>query len=156
MISYSRTDSSRSMQSARSQDNSLASSYPSLNRQPSLDSTAALISANPTGARAKCSTTPSPHGLKGQTPLTHPSPTVNTKEAMAVMQQLWSKPVGEEDTEPQPLSNLRKSAPFQIYTDTEVESAAPKSAPFEIFKDGPEPSKSSSQPFPIFSDPTAA
>jgi len=87
MISNSRTDSSRSMQYARSQDNSLASSYPSLNRQPSLDSTAALISANPTGARSKCGTTPSPQGLKGQTPfLDLASPTVNIKEAMAVMQ----------------------------------------------------------------------
>merc|ERR1719376_1498490 len=149
MISNSRTENSRSMQSVRSQDNSLASSYPSLNRQPSLDSTAALISANPTGARSKCGTTPSPHGLKGQIPLTQPSPTVNTKEAMAVMQQLWSKPVGEEDTEPQPLSNLRKSTPFEIYTDKEEEPAAPKPPPFEIFTDGPEPSKSSSQPFQI-------
>jgi len=153
MISNSRAENSRSV---RSQDNSLASSYPSLNRQPSLDSTAALISANPTGARSKCGTTPSPHGLKGQIPLTQPSPTVNTKEAMAVMQQLWSKPVGEEDTEPQPLSNLRKSAPFEIYTDKEEEPAAPKPPPFEIFTDGPEPSKSSSQPFQIFSDPTGA
>jgi len=156
MISNSRAENSRSMQPVRSQDNSLASSYPSLNRQPSLDSTAALISANPTGARSKSSATPSPHGMKGQTPLTQPSPTVNTKEAMAVMQQLWSKPVGEEDTEPQPLSNMRKSAaPFQIYTDTEEEPAVSKAAPFEIFKDGPEQLKSSGQPFEIFSDPTA-
>jgi len=156
LISNNRADNSRSIQSVRSQDNSLASSYPSLNRQPSLDSTAALISANPTGARSKCGTTPSPHGLKGQIPLTQPSPTVNTKEAMAVMQQLWSKPVGEEDTEPQPLPSLKNRAPFQIYTDTLSEPpVSAKSAPFEIFSDDSNPAKPP-QPFEIYSDPTAA
>merc|ERR1719318_1707498 len=136
-VTNSRSDNSRSQQTIRSQDNSLVNSYPSLTRQPSLDSTAALISANPTGARAKFGTTPSPHGMKGQTPITHPSPTVNTKEAMAVMQQLWSKPVGEEDTEPQPLPQAPSSAPFQIFSDsTEPAGAA---APFPIFSDSSAP-----------------
>eukprot|EP00090_Calanus_glacialis_P045458 TRINITY_DN8444_c0_g1_i3.p1 TRINITY_DN8444_c0_g1~~TRINITY_DN8444_c0_g1_i3.p1 ORF type:complete len:1504 (-),score=632.87 TRINITY_DN8444_c0_g1_i3:217-4728(-) len=153
-VTNSRSDNSRSQQTIRSQDNSLVNSYPSLTRQPSLDSTAALISANPTGARNKFGTTPSPHGMKGQTPITHPSPTVNTKEAMAVMQQLWSKPVGEEDTEPQPLSQVPSSAPFQIFTDsTEPALVAPTSAPFQIFSDSTEPAAAA--PFPIFSDSTA-
>jgi len=156
-VSHNRSDNSRSVQhsTTRSQDNSLASAYPSISRQPSLDSTAALIAANPTGAKAKCSTTPSPHGLKGQTPLTHPSPTVNTKEAMAVMQQLWSKPVGEEDMEPQPLpAQVPKSAPFQIYTDSSDQSPA-KPAPFQIFSDEPVATKPA-QPFQIYTDPGGA
>merc|ERR1719341_755925 len=154
-VTNSRSDNSRSQQTIRSQDNSLVNSYPSLTRQPSLDSTAALISANPTGARAKFGTTPSPHGMKGQTPITHPSPTVNTKEAMAVMQQLWSKPVGEEDTEPQPLPHVPSSAPFQIFTDsTEPAPVAPTSAPFQIFSDSIEPAAAAA-PFPIFSDSSA-
>eukprot|EP00092_Neocalanus_flemingeri_P017494 GFUD01018923.1.p1 GENE.GFUD01018923.1~~GFUD01018923.1.p1 ORF type:complete len:1477 (+),score=489.36 GFUD01018923.1:88-4518(+) len=144
----SRSDNSSRSQQTRSQDNSLATSYPSLTRQPSLDSTAALISANPTGARSKFGTTPSPHGIKGQTPITHPSPTVNTKEAMAVMQQLWSKPVGEEDSEPEPLQN------FQIFTDSSDQApVVPTSAPFQIFSDASEPAAAA--PFPIFSDNSA-
>jgi len=152
--SSSRSDNSRS-QLTRSQDNSLANSYSSLTRQPSLDSTAALISANPTGARAKF-TTPSPHSIKGQTPITHPSPTVNTKEAMAVMQQLWSKPVGEEESEPQPLSQQPKSTPFQIYTDTiDQAPVAPSPVPFQIFSDSTDSAAAAPAPFPIFSDQSA-
>jgi len=164
-VTNSRSDNSRSQQSVRSQDNSLVNSYPSLTRQASLDSTAALISANPTGARTKLGTTPSPHGMKGQTPITHPSPTVNTKEAMAVMQQLWSKPVGEEDREPQPLPQAPNSTPFQIFTDsapqpapasfqifTDSSESAPPAAPspFQIYTDSAAPA-----PFPIFSDSSA-
>jgi len=147
------TSSESSMeQSSRSQDNS-QTSYPSLTRQPSLDSTAALISANPTGARSKFDNTPSPaHIAKGQAVMSHPSPTVNTKEAMAVMQQLWCKQVGDEDSDPQPLpQEIKKSTPFQIYTDTTELDQQPKSTPFQIFSDEPSPPPPSAQ-FPIFSD----
>ena len=76
-----------------------------MSRQPSLDTTANLLNANPLGLRNRSVSsvaTPSPHAHRI---LSQPSPTLNTKEAMAAMQELWSKPVGEEDVEPSPLQN---------------------------------------------------
>ena len=58
-----------------------------------------------------------------------PSPTINTKEAMDVMQKLWSKPIGEEDKEPEPI----------VYCDPNpvvMQSVEPEAAqPFAIFCD---------------------
>ena len=91
------------------------SSLPALSRGPSLDSTAMLLAANPRP------------GLSSPSPLlSQPSPTVNTKEAMDVMQQLWSKPIGE-DSAPAP-------APT-IYCDPEPEKTEAPSQPFTIFCD---------------------
>merc|ERR550519_365521 len=148
--SSSRSESSRALL-GRSRDNSLACSFPSLSRQPSLDSTAALMAANPTGARSKFVTTPSPHSMKGIITVTNPSPTVNTKEAMAVMQQLWSNPVGVDDADPQPLPQPKST--FQIYTDENYAEPNP-AVPFPIFNDfqaAPAPTA----PFTIFSDAAA-
>merc|ERR550532_1266964 len=72
-----------------------------LSRNPSLDSTAVLLAANPNPAGSLATPSPSRSGLS------QPSPTVNTREAMGVMQKLWSKPLGVEDQEPAPI----------IYTD---------------------------------------
>ena len=62
---------------------------PAISRQPSLDTTANLLAANPCGGarnRSVNSTaTPTPHGSRHQI-LSQPSPTMNTKEAMAAMQ----------------------------------------------------------------------
>merc|ERR1719450_863453 len=86
-------------------------------RQPSLDTTANLLSANPSTGKNISSmstiiTTPSPHHSLTKMS-SQPSPTVNTKEAMAAMQALWSKPVGEDEQDPQPLQTSTNAAPFQ-------------------------------------------
>jgi len=147
-----------------------SSSIHSLSRKNSagnsLDDTAALMSANPLGSRSRSfgrsAKTPSPHGNKGPV-MSGPSPTVNTKEAMAMMQQLWSKPVGEPSfvipseltpTDQQKQHQQQKfeifsddrPTPIPIYGDQEPE----KPAPFPIFSD------QESAPFPIFSDQQAA
>ena len=93
-----------------------------LSRNPSLDSTAALLAANPNPSG--CLATPSP----SRSGITQPSPTINTREALDVMQKLWSKPIGEEDREPAPI----------VYSDhnPEVERVEPLPAqPFAIFCD---------------------
>ena len=139
---------------------------PGLSRQVSLDTTANLLAANPLGGgRNKSSNntvtptaTPSPHALRNSV-LSQPSPTLNTKEAMAAMVNLWSKPVGEEvDQDPQPLQESGHSAssvPFQIYTDS-----ATSSSNFEIFCDSGSstapPAQDAPAPFPIFCDENAA
>merc|ERR1719270_2251967 len=90
-----------------------------------------------------------------------PSPTVNTKEAMAAMQALWSKPVGEEtEQDPQPLQTSGQAAPFQIYSDSDSKPAASStsSTPFEIFCDTenvPPPAAGNTAPFAIFCDENA-
>merc|ERR1719312_461292 len=154
-------------------------SVPAFSRQPSLDTTANLLAANPLGGgggglqtRNKSSTvtptaTPSPHALKNSV-LSQPSPTVNTKEAMAAMVNLWSKPVGDEvDQDPQPLQDSGHSghavpasaAPFQIYTDSVDSASATGSSNFEIFCDSGSstapPPQTASVPFAIFCDENA-
>ena len=99
-------------------------SCPSLSRAASLDSTAVLLNANPTGSLA----TPSPLACRGG--LARPSPTINTREAMDVMQQLWSKPIGEEDQPPVPLVYTEPAQPapvqpFTIFCD-EAENVPPR------------------------------
>ena len=91
-----------------------------LSRNPSLDSTAALLAANPAGSVA----TPSP----SRPGLSQPSPTINTREAMDVMQKLWSKPIGEEENQSAPFvycdpSPVVTAQPFAIFCD---ENAAPR------------------------------
>ena len=136
---------------------------PSLCRKQSMDDTAALVSANPTGARSSVSLsrsqgrTPSPHGSRAPAWTSGPSPTVNTREAMKEMQQLWCN---ESSVEPAPMADLgarQQAAPvqFAIFSD---ENAAPPStpAPFPIFCDENAPPPSAgvpvAAPFPIFSD----
>merc|ERR1719357_1306563 len=148
---YSGTDSelSQPKQPLLSRDNSLGNSFPSFSRQPSLDTTAALLSANPTGAKNKVRSTPSPHGLKGQAPVAQPSPTVNTREAMAVMQQLWSKPVGDEEQD-QGILGPSNGSQFQIYSDSSEEQPDGNSVPFQIFSD--EGVHAQGVPFSIYND----
>ena len=150
-------------------------SIPAVSRQPSLDTTANLLAANPLGGgglqtRNKSITvtptaTPSPHALKNSV-LSQPSPTVNTKEAMAAMVNLWSKPVGDEvDQDPQPLQESgnfapASSAPFQIYTDSVDSVSATGSSNFEVFCDSGSSTAPTTQaapaPFAIFCDENAA
>jgi len=134
---------------------------PSISRQASLDTTANLLAANPCGVSKNRSvnstTTPSPHGSRHQV-LSQPSPTMNTKEAMAAMQALWSKPVGDDDQDPQPLqeSGPSTSVPFQIYTDTTDTAEVQKSSQFEIFCDENQPPAAPAPaPFAIFCDENA-
>ena len=160
--------------STRRIDQSEPSSVPSISRQPSLDTTANLLAANPLGGGCQSrnrsitsnssvtpAATPSPHGLKNSV-LSQPSPTVNTKEAMAAMVTLWSKPVGGEvDQDPQPLQDSgpavqSAAVPFQIFTD---DNSAASSGNFEIFCDhssssAPAPAPAA-PPFQIFCDENA-
>merc|ERR1719270_1954711 len=134
-------------------------------RQPSLDTTANLLAANPSTGRNISSqstiiTTPSPHHSLNKMS-SQPSPTVNTKEAMAAMQALWSKPVGEEtEQDPQPLQTSGQAAPFQIYSDSDSKPASSSSSSthFEIFCDNenvPPPAAVNTAPFAIFCDENA-
>ena len=152
-----------------------AAAPPAVSRQPSLDTTATLLAANPLGGNrslGSTAATPSPHGAKLTRELSQPSPTMNTREAMAAMAGLWSKPVGDDVFEdPQPLQNSGHApAPpsFQIYTDAEGDSRTDTGAtPFEIFCDtgsnsssgasaGPAQPAATTTPFPIFCDENAA
>merc|ERR1719234_3009639 len=133
-----------------------SSSSASLQRKHSMDDTALLMAANPTGARNKSQgRTPSPHGSKAPC-WSQPSPTVNTKEAMAEMQQMWcnaSVVATNPSSAPTPAP-----APFAIFSD---ENAAPPSSatvqPFPIFCDenAPPSATVAPLPFPIFSDENA-
>merc|ERR1719369_801139 len=138
----------------RSNDSS-SNSLHSLTRKNSLDDTAALIAANPSGSRSRPLTTPSPHGMKA--PFAAPSPTVNTKEAMAMMQQLWSKPVGEVPSFVAPADKTPtqpQQQSFEIFSDPTSEgafgggAAGPGLTPVPIYSDREE----NIVPFPIFCD----
>merc|ERR1719187_1021822 len=140
----------------RSTDTSGASS---LHRKNSMDDTAALIAANPTGASNSRSfsrsqgRTPSPHGSKAPC-WSQPSPTVNTREAMAEVQQMWRN----ASVAPDPSVPALAPAPFAIFSD---ENAAPpptaqSAAPPPIFCDENAPPASTAKaPFTIFSDENA-
>ena len=82
------TDSLNSSSSSeiRSADNS--------SKKISMDDTSGLMNANPTGLMARKAVTPNQHQ---RLPSSQPSPTMNTKEALAVMQQLWSTGAEQED-----------------------------------------------------------
>merc|ERR1719342_1977669 len=75
---------------------------------------------------------------------------------MAAMQALWSKPVGEDDQDPQPLqeSGPSTSQPFQVFTDSTDTAETQKSSPFEIFCDENKPSAEPA-PFAIYCDENA-
>merc|ERR1719458_2462153 len=96
------------------------SSSTSLQRKHSMDDTALLMAANPTGARNRShGRTPSPHGSKAPC-WSQPSPTVNTKEAMAEMQQMWcNASVVPDPPAPAP-------APFAIFSDDQEAQSVPK------------------------------
>ena len=131
-------------------ESSLSTSL-SLQRKHSMDDTALLMAANPTGARNRSQgRTPSPHGSKAPC-WSQPSPTVNTKEAMAEMQQMWCN----ASVAPDPPAPSPAPAPFAIFSD---ENAAPSAAvvqPFPIFCDENAPPAGSAAPFPIYSDENA-
>ena len=73
-----------------------------------------------------------------------------------VFQALWSKPVGEDDQDPQPLqeSGPSTSQPFQVYTDSIDTAETQKSSPFEIFCDENKP-PAEPAPFAIYCDENA-
>merc|ERR1719454_1009481 len=77
-----------------------------------------LMAANPTGARNRSQgRTPSPHGSKAPC-WSQPSPTVNTREAMAEVQQMWRN----ASVAPDPPAPALAPAPFAIFSD---KNAAP-------------------------------
>jgi len=134
----------------RGSADSSAASQPSLSRQPSLDSTAALMAANPSGRGSSAVATPSPHHSRGPA-LTQPSPTLNTKEAMAVMQQLWG-----EDREAQAAASVTPDcppAPFTIFQEPAVPTAT-QQKPFQLFTDDSTPVVTKPA-FEIFTDEPA-
>jgi len=102
-----------------------------------MDDTALLMAANPTGARNRSQgRTPSPHGSQ-------PSPTVNRKEAMGEMQQMWCNASVVAPDPPAPIPAL--AAPtvqpaFPIFFDENAPPSEGAAAPL---------------PFPIFSDENA-
>ena len=135
---------SRSLQSSSNPDTSTVSSDSSYKRGYINDS------GNLAGSQNQISVTPSPHGHKK--PLFHPSPTVNTKEALALMQQLWSTSSEMDPNTSEPA--LAPKHQFQIFSDEEpalVSAPAPK---FEIYVDKTEevPKLATKIPFQIFSD----
>ena len=135
-LSDSATPDSSTLCTETKSDNSYKKSY--------MDDTGNLI-----GNQNRSSVTPSPHGHKKS--IFHPSPTVNTKEALALMQQLWSTSTTEIDSntsEPTPVPGSR----FQIFSDENSEP--PPSAKFEIFADKTEevPKLPVKIPFQIFTD----
>ena len=97
--------------------------------------TAGLLNANPSGSGSA----PSPHGRK--VPNCLPSPTVNTREALAVMDQLWSTSAENDevfvDKPPKPQ--------FEIFCDNSSGGGS-GSAPLTGPSQAPQP------PFKIFSD----
>ena len=145
-IDLSSTPDSTLSVDGRSADNSY--------KKSTMDDTTGLINANPSGVRTRyfSAVTPSPHGHK--LPNTHPSPTVNTKEALAVMQQLWSNSAVNDSV----FSNsapAAQEAKFEIFSDS---SAPAPAAGFEIYTDPTEQVPCGSvptvpaAPFQIFSD----
>ena len=102
------------------------------------------------GSQNQSSITPSPHGHKK--PMFHPSPTVNTKEALALMQQLWST---SSEMDPNTSETaLAPKAQFQIFSDEESALVSAPTPKFEIFVDKTEevPKLATRIPFQIFSD----
>ena len=107
-LSDSATPDSSTLCTETKSDNSYKKSY--------MDDTGNLV-----GNQNRSSVTPSPHGHKKS--IFHPSPTVNTKEALALMQQLWSTSTTEIDSntsEPTPVPAPR----FQIFSDENSEPQA--------------------------------
>merc|ERR1719414_1464439 len=80
------------------------------------DDTIGLINANPNGGggrNSRASVIPSP--ISRKMPGCHPSPTVNTKEALAVMEQLWSTTADNDSVF---IENPPKPTPqFEIFSD---------------------------------------
>jgi len=140
-------------------------------RKKTSDDTIGLINANPNGGRnSRASVTPSPIGRK--MPSCHPSPTVNTKEALAVMEQLWSTSADNDSvfidnpSNPSPqfvifsdesagrVASSKVSAPvvpFQIFSDNSDKENIPV-PPFQIFSDSTDKENVPAVPFQIFSD----
>ena len=134
-----------SISETRSSDNSY-------NKKNSTDDTSALINANASGVRTKKAITPNQQRLHSS----HPSPTVNTKEALAVMQQLWST---ESENDSVFLDNrpTEQSSNFEIFSDSgEAGVQLPAAGgQFQIFSDPTEslpPVSKPSAPFAIFTD----
>jgi len=128
------------------------SSDNSYNKKNSTDDTSALINANASGVRTRKAITPNQQRLHSS----HPSPTVNTKEALAVMQQLWST---ESENDYVFLDNGPKeqASNFEMFSDSGEAGVQLHAAggQFQIFTDPtenlPPPSKPSA-PFAIFTD----
>ena len=102
-----------------------------------LESTAALLGTNPLGSDSNSNSLHKTPPRVPNTLLTQPSPTVNTKEAFNLMQDMWG---GSSCQKAEP-----KNSGFKIYEDP-----APK--PFKIYED-PSPSPA---PFKIYEDPSPA
>ena len=116
----------------------------------SMDDTAALVAACPSGSRPIL--TPSPHGSRAPQLFrfnSQPSPTMNTREAMAEMQQMWSDTSQTHQQPPAP-----QATPFAIYSD-ENRAPVPSPAPFPIYNDENAVPSTPAAPFTIFSDAAA-
>jgi len=131
-------------------DSGTPSSRDNSRKGSSMDDTAALVAACPSGARPAL--TPSPHGSRAPQLFrfnSQPSPTVNTREAMAEMQQMWSDASQHHQPPPVP-----QATPFAIYSD-ENRAPVPSPAPFPIYNDENAVPSTPVAPFTIFSDEAA-
>ena len=113
-----------------------------------LEDTQAFLQKNPLGGsssnnNSNTSNQKTPNRLDVSNKLSQPSPTVNTKEAMNLMQELWGS------SEKQDIAEPVAKPKFQIFQEPEPtpEPAKPK---FQIFQDSAGPKASVAPPKPTF------